>query len=358
MTEKSSDSGSVPAKNGMDDNRTQSILQSIAAMKSSVANNAIKTPLPKKTLSIITREPNSLSSSETERAQSSSGSSVTTQGSYSTTSKGSMSSSGSSRSKLAPGNLRNASNEIQPQISTTPGPISSVAPSSITAAGVKRRRPIGKNRVIVSPRQKGNKVLEFIRNVPWEWGDITADYVTGTSSCVLFLSLKYHRLHPEYIHIRMSKLNGRGESSSSEGYQLRVLLVVVDIENHADSLKELTKISLLRDFTIVLAWNAEEAGTYISQLKIMEAASAQAIQGQVTEDYEARLLEVMGKVRGVNKNDAVSLVSQYGSLKNAISDGGSTLESVGGWGGVKVKRFREAVTQPFIYNKQYPDREE
>ncbi|RMC22942.1 hypothetical protein DUI87_00040 [Hirundo rustica rustica] len=42
--------------------------------------------------------------------------------------------------------------------------------------------------IIVSPRQRGNPVLRFIRNVPWEFGDVVPDYVLGQSSCALFLS--------------------------------------------------------------------------------------------------------------------------------------------------------------------------
>lgn len=40
--------------------------------------------------------------------------------------------------------------------------------------------------VPLSP-QRGNPVLKFIRNVPWEFGDVVPDYVLGQSSCALFL---------------------------------------------------------------------------------------------------------------------------------------------------------------------------
>lgn len=35
--------------------------------------------------------------------------------------------------------------------------------------------------------QRGNPVLKFVRNVPWEFGDIVPDYVLGQSTCALFL---------------------------------------------------------------------------------------------------------------------------------------------------------------------------
>jgi len=44
----------------------------------------------------------------------------------------------------------------------------------------------------VSLKQRGNPVLKFIRNVPFEFSDIVPDYILGVNRCALFLSLKYH----------------------------------------------------------------------------------------------------------------------------------------------------------------------
>lgn len=41
--------------------------------------------------------------------------------------------------------------------------------------------------ILVSPRQKSNPVLEWIKSVPWEYSDIPADYVLGLTTCALFL---------------------------------------------------------------------------------------------------------------------------------------------------------------------------
>lgn len=350
---------------GMDENRTNSILQSIASMKAAVANNGIKNP-PKRQLPIPKSSPSTTptvppaTSTVAEPAsipakQTPSDLNVTP-GIILASSLPIPSTTDPSphpvalpKSQLAPGNLRNASQPVRDPASSN---------SSALAAGVKRPRPTGRNCVLVSTRQRGNKVLEHIRHVPWEWSsDIDVDYIPGPGSLVLFLSLKYHRLHPEYILNRMAKLGRAGAGTAQPvSTRLRVLLVSVDIDNHQEALKELTKTSMRQDFTMLLAWSAEEAGKYISELKIMEAASAQAIQGHAADDYESTLQDVLSKVKGVNKNDSLSLVAQYGSLKSAILDGGRTAEAIGGWGAVKVKKFKEAVSEPFIYNKRYPER--
>jgi len=35
--------------------------------------------------------------------------------------------------------------------------------------------------------KRGNPILKFVRNVPWEFGDIIPDYQLGSTSCALYL---------------------------------------------------------------------------------------------------------------------------------------------------------------------------
>lgn len=74
--------------------------------------------------------------------------------------------------------------------------------------------------ILVNPKQRGNPLLKSITNVTWEFEDIVPDYIVGRTACILFLSLKYHNLNPDYIHTRL-KLLGKM-------FELRVLLVQVD----------------------------------------------------------------------------------------------------------------------------------
>ncbi|KAH7151724.1 restriction endonuclease type II-like protein [Dactylonectria estremocensis] len=197
--------------------------------------------------------------------------------------------------------------------------------------------------ILVSPRQRGNPVLTSIRSMAWEYSDIPADYVLGLSTCALFLSLKYHRLHPEYIYTRIRNLQGK--------YNLRVLLTMVDIPNHEASLKELSKTSLVNNVTLVLCWSAAEAARYLELYKSYESASFGAIRGQQPSNYGEQLVEFVTVPRSLNKSDAVALVSNFGSLKNAINADAEQLGMLSGWGGIKVKRWTAAVEEPFRVQK-------
>lgn len=207
-------------------------------------------------------------------------------------------------------------------------------------------RPAGRSAIIISQRQKGNPVISRIRGVPYEYGETTADFVTGATSCVLFLSLEYHKIHLEYIYTRMKKV-GRD-------FDLRILLVLVDIENHDEYLRNLTRVCMHNDFTMVLAWSKDEAANYLVRLKMQETAKATAIMGRTPQTYNEQLVEFLTKVRSVNSSDAYSLVSHFGTLKEAILNGSTDkYELVPRWGHRKASALNDTVTQKFIHTKEY-----
>lgn len=137
----------------------------------------------------------------------------------------------------------------------------SEATGSTSTATVVRSVNKG-NCVLVNPKQRGNPLLKSIQNIPWEYDDIVPDYVVGATSCILYISLRYHNLNPDYIHGRLKQLG--------KMYELRVLLVQVDIQEPHNALKHLTRICLLADLTLMLAWNAEEAGKIVETYKMFE----------------------------------------------------------------------------------------
>lgn len=198
----------------------------------------------------------------------------------------------------------------------------------------------GTSAILVSTRQKGNPILNHIKLLPWEYAaDIPADYVLGTTTCALFLSLKYHRLHPEYIYSRIRALAGK--------YRLRLLLILVDIPNHEDNLKELSKTSIINNLTLFLCWSATEAGHYLELFKSSENAQPTAIRTQQPQSYKDSLVDFVTAPRSINKSDAASLISTFGCLQNAVNAQPEQISAVPGWGERKVRQWTNAVREDF-----------
>ncbi|KAH7095363.1 hypothetical protein FB567DRAFT_430549 [Paraphoma chrysanthemicola] len=221
------------------------------------------------------------------------------------------------------------------------------APTSAHAPQVPVQQPkpqalpsrSGPSSILVSPRQKGNPILNNVKSVAWEYSDIPADYVVGATTCALFLSLKYHRLHPEYIYNRIRDLKGQ--------YSLRILLTMVDIENHEDPLKELSKTSLVNNVTVMLCWSAQEAGRYLELFKTFENAAPTSIRAQQASSYSESVVDFITVPRSINKTDAVGLVSNFGSIRTAVNASPEEIGLIAGWGDKKVQRWCNAVREPF-----------
>ncbi|XP_059818044.1 DNA excision repair protein ERCC-1 [Hypanus sabinus] len=202
--------------------------------------------------------------------------------------------------------------------------------------------------IVVSPRQRGNPVLKFIRNVPWEFGEVNADYVLGPCTCALYLSVRYHCLKPDYIHHRLRLLG--------KDFTLRLLLVHVDTKNPHDILKELARISILADCTLILAWSAEEAGRYLESYKVYENKPADILKERVEQDFLSKITDCLTTVKSVNRTDCITLISTFKTLSGIIEAPTEELSLCPGLGPQKAQRIHDLLREPFLRDQRTQDR--
>lgn len=234
------------------------------------------------------------------------------------------------------------------QANETSDPVPSCSSASLQASESKTddkpkiQKPFNSNCIQVHPKQRGNPVLKTILNCPYEFRDIVPDYIVGRTSCVLYLSLKYHILHSEYIVGRLKELGKQ--------FQLRVLLVQVDVTEPHNALKGLTRICLLADLTLMLAWNAEEAGKIIETYKLIENKPPDSIMERVDSDPYTKLVSALTTIKPINKTDAVTLIQNFGSLENIINASEERLSMISGLGPRKAKKLYKTLNEPFLWD--------
>ncbi|XP_005800756.1 DNA excision repair protein ERCC-1 [Xiphophorus maculatus] len=205
-------------------------------------------------------------------------------------------------------------------------------------------KPVGSgSSIIVSPRQRSNPILKFVRSVPWEFGDVVPDYVLGQTTCALFLSLRYHNLNPNYIHDRLKQLGST--------FTLRVLLVQVDVKDPHHALKELARICVMADCTLILAWSPEEAGRYLETYKSYEKKPADLLKEQVEKDYLSKVTDCLTTVKSINKTDAITLLSTFSSVEGIINASKEDLVLCPGLGPQKAKRLYDVLHKPFLKSR-------
>ncbi|EDO14639.1 hypothetical protein Kpol_309p8 [Vanderwaltozyma polyspora DSM 70294] len=130
-----------------------------------------------------------------------------------------------------------------------------------TKGKLDTRKLPGKS-VLVNTTQKENPLLNHLKNTNWRYisssggNKIYYDYFVKQRA-VLFLTLSYHKLYADYISRRMIPLSKNDNN---------VLIFIVDDSNSEDSLREITKMCMFNGFTLLLAFNFEQAAKYIEYL--------------------------------------------------------------------------------------------
>ena len=236
-------------------------------------------------------------------------------------------------------------------------------PARVTPAGVAERyqrpAPTGPrtadihtfNQIQVSRSQAGNPLLEYLTFYQTNSKIKDVDYVINSKCVALFLSLRYHKLHPEYIYNKLKKISYNHEDT------LRVLLVYVDIEDFQDTVRELDKLCLFNKLTLILAWTNEQCANYLQNLKYVEKeASKRIIQGSRTKDedvlandgkYLERVVNTVSSVKSVSQSDAKSLLVAFGSVRGIVEADADQLSGIQGLGQLKVDRLLRAFNGSF-----------
>lgn len=117
--------------------------------------------------------------------------------------------------------------------------------------------------VMVNTTQKENPLLKHLVNTNWRYissqpaKKIYYDYLIR-ERCVLFLTLTYHKLYVDYIERRMKPLQLNNNN---------ILLFVIDDDSKSeDTINDLTKLCIFNGFTMLVAFNFEQAAKYIEYL--------------------------------------------------------------------------------------------
>ncbi|KAE9013866.1 hypothetical protein PF004_g8538 [Phytophthora fragariae] len=197
--------------------------------------------------------------------------------------------------------------------------------------------------VYVNRRQKGNPMLKSVRNVGLEFRDgLIPDYVMGENSCcVLFLSVRYHLLHNTYLDERVQSVR----KDDPTRYKTKLVLCFVD--DNEVALREINRVALLSDFTLVLAWSWLEAARYLETFKAYENKSATIIKEKVEAEFLPKANDVLTSIRSVNKTDVVTLLSTFGTVKGLMNASMEELSLCPGVGAKKVRQLLETFQEPF-----------
>lgn len=181
--------------------------------------------------------------------------------------------------------------------------------------------------------------MQYIRQVPYEYAEIVPDYVMGATTCAIFLSLRYHKLNPKYIHERV-KLLGKQ-------YKLRVLILQMDTKESHSELQTLNRLCILVNLTLMLCWSAEEAASLIETYKVFEHKPPDLIMEKPQQNSTLQIIEALCSIHSVNRTDAMTLLSKFGSLSGIIGASAAELSTCPGVGPLKAEKLHKTLHLSF-----------
>jgi len=207
----------------------------------------------------------------------------------------------------------------------------------------------------ISTRQRGNPIISHIRNVPFQYSTMVPDYILAPTRCALYLSIRYHNLHPQYIHRRIAELKS--------DFTYRMLLCLVDICDNANAILFLNDLCCQNNLTLILCWSEEEAARYLETVKVFNNKDPSSIIGKkeiAGDQFLAQTAYALKAAASVNQTDASQLLTQFGSWKNMTQASIEELSVCPGIGVKKVRRLHEAFHRPFSreFSKRRKQREE
>eukprot|EP00933_Yihiella_yeosuensis_P038886 TRINITY_DN32830_c0_g1_i1.p1 TRINITY_DN32830_c0_g1~~TRINITY_DN32830_c0_g1_i1.p1 ORF type:complete len:243 (-),score=50.19 TRINITY_DN32830_c0_g1_i1:335-1063(-) len=228
---------------------------------------------------------------------------------------------------------------------TTTGAAATDASAAATGPVQKQQRwdhPRAQHAIIAAARQRGNPILSCIKSTPVDFADdLLPDYLAGPSTALLFISLRFQRLHPEYLQRRIQHLGKR--------HRTRVVLCRVDLEKPDEPLEQVSLTTFHGECSLLLAFTDAEAAAYLETLHRYQHKGAEALMGKMAQgDSKERLTEVLTTVKGVNKTDAASLASRFGSFAGIARATEEELQQCPGIGDKKVRQLRHVFHAPFF----------
>jgi len=106
-------------------------------------------------------------------------------------------------------------------------------------------------------------------------------------------------------------------------------------------------VDAVNQLTLISSSRVEEAGTYLATYKAFEHRSPDLIKERQDKDYQSLLRSALTSINKVNKTDAETLRTTFGSFAGVAKATPEQLRNLPGFGQVKVRRIKDAFEKPF-----------
>lgn len=153
--------------------------------------------------------------------------------------------------------------------------------------------------------------------------------------------MKFHQQNGAYILNRIASIPGH--------YVVRILLVLVDLDDHEQVLLNLNQIAVLRDVTLVLAFSIAEVARYLETYKSFENTNADVLkEAASTGDHFEQARVALGAIKSISGSDVANLLLVFGTVAKIFTASLEQLATVPGLGEKKILALYNAFHDPIL----------
>ncbi|OHT04831.1 Mating-type switching protein swi10 [Tritrichomonas foetus] len=197
-----------------------------------------------------------------------------------------------------------------------------------------------KDPLLIAKRQEGNPLLKFLNVIKKEWSDseaTVADYSIGNKVGVLFLTIKYHRQNPNYIHDRIKNLRGN--------FPTRILLLLVNSDQPDSIIEKLTILGIANNINLVLAFDYEEAARWLISLYDTQENTSDFLKATNESNYNIAVDAL--HALGASTKEADALLDNFSTLADILLCTDEQIADTGCLSTSKIEILTEATNKPF-----------
>lgn len=193
--------------------------------------------------------------------------------------------------------------------------------------------------IVASYRQQGNPLLPYLKELRVEFANIVPDYLLSPTHAAVFISLKFHRLHPTYLQKRVASLKRH--------YRVRLLLCLVDLPDFDVALESVTYLAYQSSLALLPAWSPAEAARILQTCKQVEEKPPDAIQARLSSDFEQRAIDILTTIPSITKVDCAALLREFGTFRGLLQASRADLARCSGIGDRKLRQLWRALHGSF-----------
>ena len=190
----------------------------------------------------------------------------------------------------------------------------------------------------ISKRQEKNPMIPLLGGIDTRFtqSDIF-DFAITDEIAILFLTIKFHRLNPQYFDDRAKKLIGP--------WKTRILILLIDDDNPNRHISALTQTAMAHNMTTVLAFGYEEASKWLHSYYTIQDSSLDELKSTSESNYDIAVN--MLHSLNISRKDAEDLLNTFGSIDKILKASKEQISKATSMSSSKIDAFFAAIDKDF-----------